>query len=236
MKWEGSIAAISKRSQRLVLGALLFAAVFSLLVFGAWRYSTFRISKNFHEVDPGRFYRSAQLTPEELDEVVKKYGIKTVISLRGAPEHTPWYQPEVDKLKELGVDFQAVWWTAEFFPPKEELVRYEELLDKPQYPILVHCRVGSDRTGAATAIYAMQNLHQTNEQAVKDHLNFDYWHVEAFKPAMAELVRRYKGPDWVKNVYDPCSLENRPWAEAHQCQDRPAASPASSSSANSGAE
>src|SRR5690242_684397 len=54
-------------------------------VLWAWQSSIVRLSKNFYEVDPGKFYRSAQLSPTELKDVVDKYGIKTVISLRGAP-------------------------------------------------------------------------------------------------------------------------------------------------------
>ncbi|MBX3018476.1 MAG: tyrosine-protein phosphatase [Bdellovibrionaceae bacterium] len=183
----------------------------------AYRYSTFRITKNFEEVDPGRFYRSAQLTPEEMEEAIKKYGIKTVVSLRGAPEHAPWYQPQVDVLEKNGVKFEKLWWTAEHFPAKEELIRFEDILEKGDYPILVHCRAGSDRTGEATAIYAINHMKLTNEQAVAKHLNFDYWHVETFKPAMKEFVRRYQGPTWAREVFEPCSAENRPWVEAHHC-------------------
>lgn len=190
----------------------------------AHRYSTFRISKNFTEVDPGKFYRSAQLSAEEMQEAIDKYGIKTVISLRGAPEHAFWYQPQVDVLKKNNVAFHALWLTAEHFPPKEELAKYVDLLDQANYPILVHCRVGSDRTGEATAMYAMKSMGQTREQAIANHLNFDYWHVPLFKPAKVEFMKRYEGPDWARNQYEPCSAANRDWVEAHHCVGRDSAS------------
>ncbi len=183
----------------------------------AYRYSTFRITKNFDEVDPGKFYRSAQLTAEELQEAIDKYGIKTVVSLRGAPEHAPWYFPQVEVLKKNNVNFEVLWWTAEYFPPKEELLKFEEILAKGPYPILVHCRAGSDRTGEATAIYAMNKLGQSREVALEKHLSFKYWHVEMFKPAMKEFIRRYDGTGWARDVFEPCSAENRPWMEAHHC-------------------
>ena len=50
---------------------------------------------NFHEVDAGRFYRSAQLPPTILDEVIQDYGIRTVINLRGRSPHKEWYLQEV---------------------------------------------------------------------------------------------------------------------------------------------
>ncbi len=183
----------------------------------AYRYSTFRISKNFVTVDEGRFYRSAQLTPEELRQVILEKGIKTVISLRGGPEHTQWYQDQVKVLQETGVDFKVVWWLAEYFPPKQELMNYLELLKTAQYPILVHCRVGSDRTGLATAIYAMDYLRTPKELAIAQHLNFDYWHVQTFKPAMVEFVKRYRGPLWAKNEFDPCAPENQRYMENPNC-------------------
>lgn len=204
---------IGGTSKLKILGLFLFVG---FVVF-AHRYSTFRISKNFKEVVPGQFYRSAQLTKEEMAEAIDKYGIKTVISLRGAPEHTDWYQEQIQVLKDKKVDFQAVWWTAEHFPPKQELMRFNELLKTAEYPILVHCRVGSDRTGLATAIYAMDYLNTPKELAIARHLNFDYWHVEAFKPAMIEFVKRYRGPDWSRAKYDECSMDNRPFLENPNC-------------------
>lgn len=197
------------------LGVICFLAFASF----AYRYSTFRITKNFEEVDPGRFYRSAQLTPDELQEAIERYGIKTVVSLRGAPEHAPWYAPQVEVLRKNGVNFQALWWTAEHFPPKDELIKFEDILQKGPYPILVHCRSGSDRTGEATAMYAINQMHTPKDEAIQKHLNFRYWHVEAFKPAMREFIRRYEGPAWSRNGYEPCSAENRPWVEAHHCPD-----------------
>jgi protein tyrosine/serine phosphatase len=38
---------------------------------------------NVHVVEPGELYRSAQLNGASLDGVLKRYGIKTVINLRG---------------------------------------------------------------------------------------------------------------------------------------------------------
>jgi hypothetical protein len=58
------------------IAVFLFVRVFAYT-------SIFRISKNFYEIDPGKYYRSAQLTKFELEDVVKRHGIKTVISVRG---------------------------------------------------------------------------------------------------------------------------------------------------------
>lgn len=195
----------------------LWVLVLALVVFGAFRYSVFRITKNFHEVDPGKFYRSAQLTPDEMAEVIEKYKIKTVISLRGAPEQAYWFHPQKEVLDRMNVQFFALWWTAEFFPPKEDLVNYLDILKKAEYPILIHCRTGADRTGEATAIYAMEYMKESATESIKKHMNFKYWHVPAFKPAMTEFVRRYRGDKWARQEYDLCRPENRAFAENPSC-------------------
>lgn len=195
----------------------LWALLFGLVAVGGFRYSVFRITQNFHEVDPGKFYRSAQLTSEEMEEVIKKYGIKTVISLRGAPEHAYWYTPQKEVLEKNGVAFKALWWAAEFFPPKEELIRYLDMLKTSDYPILVHCRVGADRTGLATAIYALEYMKESQVDVIDHHLNFTYWHVPVFKPAMTEFLREYQGDQWVRTQYNLCKPEYQRYAENPQC-------------------
>lgn len=195
----------------------LWVLILLLVVVGAFRYSVFRITKNFHEVQAGKFYRSAQLTSDEMEEVIKKYGIKTVISLRGAPEHAYWYGPQKEVLEKNGVSFKALWWAAEFFPPRDELIAYLDLLKTAEYPVLVHCRTGADRTGTAAALYSMEYMGETSEQAIQKNLNFSYWHVPAFKPAMTEFVRQYHGDQWARTQYDLCKPEYRPYAENPQC-------------------
>lgn len=211
-----SIGGISRFLFGSILRASLVLGFLGFLVF-AHRYSTFRISKNFAEVVPGQFYRSAQLTDEELEKAIQDYRIKTVISLRGAPEHTEWYQEQTAVLAKHKVAFHALWWMAEFFPPKAELQKYIQLLDTVEYPILIHCRVGSDRTGLATAIYAMDKLRTPKEIAINQHLSFDYWHVPAFKPAMVEFAKIYRGPEWITSKYDECDPANFAFVEHPDC-------------------
>ncbi|PWU15489.1 MAG: hypothetical protein C5B49_11700 [Bdellovibrio sp.] len=205
------------RSKSRLIKWLVGLGLFLLLVLALIRYSVFRITENFYEVDPGRFYRSAQLTPEELEEFIDRYKIRTVISLRGAPEGAFWYKPQVELLARKHVQFNALWWTAEHVPAKSELVAYLDLLKNAEYPILIHCRTGSDRTSAATAIYAIEKMGETNEEAIQQHMSFRYWHVPLFKPAMTALVRAYRGDNWVRSEYDICNSELRPFAAPEDC-------------------
>jgi len=196
------------------LGIIIF------LCFAAYIYRTsvFRISKNFVEVDPGKFYRSAQLDPDELDEAVKKYGIKTVISLRGAPQNSYWVPDEIRVLKENKVEFLPLSWTSDYFPEDEEFRKYIRALQTAERPILVHCKTGADRTGEATAIYTMEFMGVPKARAIEEQLSFRNYHVQALHPAKRALVEAYQGMDWALNIYRRCDPQNIQWAEPGHCQ------------------
>ncbi|MGZ5279557.1 MAG: tyrosine-protein phosphatase [Pseudobdellovibrionaceae bacterium] len=182
-----------------------------------WQSSIVRLSKNFHEVDPGKFYRSAQLTPAELEEAIQKYGIKTVISLRGAPENSYWVPKQKEVLAKHNVKFYWFGWTTDFFPDNDDLKGYLMTLKTAEYPVLVHCRTGADRTGEAVAMYAIDQMNQSKEEAIAKNLNFKYWHVPAFHPAKTEFVRQYKGINETLATYDLCSPEHKAWVEPGHC-------------------
>lgn len=179
-----------------ILGFLCFA--------GYITYTSYmRISKNFYEVDPGKFYRSAQLTKGELEDTIAKYGIKTVISLRGNPPGFFGEEPEAETLLREKVEFHPLPLSMDYFPSKKELNEILELMHKAPKPILLHCRSGSDRTGMVSALYALEEMKQSKDKAM-EQLSIKYWHVRRFHPAMAEFVNIYKDREWARSSYEPC--------------------------------
>ncbi len=201
---------------RLIWKTVSFIA-FTAFLLWLWQSSMVRLTQNFAEVDPGRFYRSAQLSPGELKEIVQKYGIKTVISLRGAPESSYWVKPQIKKLEELNTKFYSFWWTSDYFPDAEEFKSYLKLLKTAEYPILIHCRSGADRTGEATAMYSIDFMHTPKAEAIEKHLNWKYWHFEFLHPAKKAMVRNYPGIDVAIQTYDECSPENKQWTSPGHC-------------------
>ena len=190
---------IIKRTLGLTL-VIVFLAV-------AYRVSVFRPAKNFHEVTPGQFYRSAQLTPEELQEVIDQYGIKTVISLRGASPKSPWFHSQMEVLNKNNVAFESFGWKTEAYPQTDDLQDYLKALKKVEYPVLVHCRSGADRTGLATTLYAIEVLGMEKQKAVDEYLNTKYLHLSFFQPAQKDFMSKYKGYEWGVSEYDACSDE-----------------------------
>ena len=191
-----------------------------LLVRFIYHTSVFRPMLNFHEVDPGKFYRSAQMTPDELRDAIKQYGIRTVINLRGDHPEDAWYTDEQSLLKSVGVRMVDVSFSTYTVPRPAELKKYVETISNAERPILVHCRAGADRTGEASAIYAMEFMDQSREQAL-EQLSIKYLHVSYFQPAQKVLIENYQGLRWVEEEYSPCSPAFFPYAAGQrECLSR----------------
>lgn len=169
--------------------------------------SYFRITKNFYAVDPGKLYRSAQLTRDELKDAIHEYGIKTVISLRGDPPSLFGQENEETTLVKEKVEFHSFPLKMDYYPNKKHLNEIIELLHSAPKPILIHCRSGADRTGMISAIYAIEEMHQSKDEAL-GQLAFKYWHLRGTHKAMLDFVKVYQGREWARNSYDPCNYPN----------------------------
>ncbi len=67
-----------------------------------------RLSGNFHTVVPDQFYRSSQLSPTALEGYVQRYGVKTIINLRGAEPNKKWYRDEKQVADASGTTSAAI--------------------------------------------------------------------------------------------------------------------------------
>lgn len=115
-----------------------------------------QISGNFHTVIPGEFYRSAQPSASQLENYADRFGIKTVINLRGKDDKAAWYNEEIAAAKRLGiqhVDFKMSASTMVTHDVAQQLV---EVMKSAPKPILIHCKAGADRSGIVSAIYSHQ--------------------------------------------------------------------------------
>ena len=124
----------------------------SVLVCLVGQISHFLARDNFHLVWRGQVYRSSQLSPSRLQKVIDTYRIRTIINLRGpCPEFT-WYEDECRTSHEQNVSQEDIVLSAIRLPPPAEIRRLVDVLRHAQYPILLHCRQGVDRTGLAAVI------------------------------------------------------------------------------------
>ncbi|WP_339913737.1 hypothetical protein [uncultured Brevundimonas sp.] len=61
------------------------------------------VTGNFHTVSDGEVYRSAQPSAEALARYHRRFGIRTVINLRGKNESESWYRDEIETSERLGI-------------------------------------------------------------------------------------------------------------------------------------
>jgi protein tyrosine phosphatase (PTP) superfamily phosphohydrolase (DUF442 family) len=166
-----------------------------------------RLARNFNQVgERGEFYRSAQLTESELDDVIRQYGIRTIINLQSSRPGYEWYDGEMREVARRHLVHYDFGLSTETIPKAKDLREILDLLHHAPKPILIHCRSGSDRTGLISAIYAFDFLHESKAQALKE-ISERYWHVPLLTPAMQYFFNDvYVNEDWAQKEYDECKL------------------------------
>jgi protein tyrosine/serine phosphatase len=201
-----------RRRWRLV--ALLLASVVLVLL----AIETYRVAfgDNFHTVIPGRVYRCAQPSAAAIDQMVADHGIRTVINLRGNGDPFPWYLEEARATHDHNVCQEDICFSAGRLPPISELRRFVEVLEKTEYPILLHCRRGADRTGMAAAIVLLLSGETTPEAACRQ-LGLRFGHVAIGRPAQLDLFLDFYG-DWLRSQGKTHSAAVfRDWVLHHYC-------------------
>jgi protein tyrosine phosphatase (PTP) superfamily phosphohydrolase (DUF442 family) len=114
---------------------------------------------NFHRVSTN-LYRSAQPTAQGMQNL-KRYGIKTVISLRA-------YHSDKDELRETDLAYQRLY-VKTWHPEEKDVVQFLRVVTDPaSAPVLVHCQHGADRTGSLCAIYRIAIQGWTKEEALRE--------------------------------------------------------------------
>lgn len=136
------------RTDRAQTGALVLAPFVVL----AGSYAAVIATDNFREVVPHRVYRSGQPSPEELRDWISRYGLKTIVNLRGPT--APLAAEEEAAAASMGVDFHYLELSAHRLMSRSKLLRLIELLRTARQPILLHCYHGVDRAGTASALAA----------------------------------------------------------------------------------
>jgi predicted protein tyrosine phosphatase len=117
----------------------------------AWHWGRILGTLNQGVVVPGHVYRSAQPSAKNLAWLVRRYGVRTVINLRGHAQTTPWYLEEATAGAELGLSQEDITMSASRLPSPLAVRQLVEALDLSPRPILIHCQQGVDRTGLAAA-------------------------------------------------------------------------------------
>lgn len=130
---------------------------------------------NFHEVLPKELYRSGQLNATQIAYYKNRYGIRTILNLRGENTHSAWYAEEIDASKKLGLRHINFRMSAKRELSKEQVLELLALMRDAPKPLLVHCHSGANRTGLASALY-LAAIKKRGEQASENQISLRYGH------------------------------------------------------------
>lgn len=176
---------------------------------------------NVRTVDPGRVYRSSQLTGNgyeaisarmvgnSLDSVLSRLHIKTLINLRGGSMQDARYRDEVAICNANHVTHVDIPFSARRLPSPEVMQKMLATFDTARYPLLIHCQAGADRTGLACTVYADIYEHEPLDQAESTELTWRYGHISSSSAgAMNTFFDLYRQTshgmslrDWIDKKY-----------------------------------
>ena len=168
---------------------------------------------NWAEVIAGRLYRSNHPTPARLAWAVRRFGIRTVVNLRGSEKYTPSNVLSEAAAARLGVAHVFIPFESRGAPHRDRILRFHDIYRGMAKPALVHCKSGADRAGLASGL-AILFEGGTAGQALRQ-LSLRYLHFSQsgtgvldafFLRFQAEAEGKKSFLDWVREDYDEVAL------------------------------
>jgi protein tyrosine/serine phosphatase len=100
-----------------------------------------------------------------LSYLKEKYGIKTIIDLRGAVEDFEEKFAMDNGISLMHIPIKNIFRRTD----KEGIRNFLSLFEKPEkIPVLIHCRKGMDRTGVLVAVYRVRVQKQDEKYSLKE--------------------------------------------------------------------
>jgi protein tyrosine/serine phosphatase len=167
---------------------------------------------NWAAVAPGRLYRSNHPTPERLAAATRRFGLRTVINLRGRRTCGSDALSR-DAARRLGLVHLDAPLESRGTPHRERVLGLAEIYRRMDEPALVHCKAGADRAGLAAAIFLL--LNGASAAAALAQLSWRFGHfshastgiLDAF---LIRFAREGEGKkpflEWVREDYDEAAL------------------------------
>jgi protein tyrosine/serine phosphatase len=186
----------------------------------AWRdsllvdHAVFRVLwDNLAEVVPGRLYRSNHPTPARLAAAKRKYGLRTLINLRG---HRQCGSDALSRsaAAALGLTHVDMAFESRGAPHRDRILRFAEIYRTLEAPALMHCKSGADRAGLASGLAILFEGGTSQDALAQLSWRFGHWSrartgvLDAFFIRYAaEAEGRVPFLDWVTNEYDEAALK-----------------------------
>jgi protein tyrosine phosphatase (PTP) superfamily phosphohydrolase (DUF442 family) len=186
-----------------------------------WRW----VTGNVGTVEPGRIYRSAQLSPGALTRIIRDRRIKTVLNLRGCNPDQTWYRAERAATLAAGAAQVDVPMSSDQWLSRDQARTLVEVLDSGAYPLLIHCEWGAERTGLVAAIATLLRPGSTLANARAQFSPYYLFvrlkdgrvmagHLDGYEAWLGQR-RLTHAPDrfrrWLAEVYRPGSPSREYW-------------------------
>ena len=133
------------------------------------------IAKRFAVVEPGRIYRSGQISRWVIGDVLDEHRIGLIIDLNGKDPNDEHQAAELQAAKSRGIEVKR-------YPLRGngtgDIHRYAEALTELHRavqqgkPVLIHCHAGASRTGAAVAFYRLLVQHRDPADVLEEMSEF----------------------------------------------------------------
>ncbi len=123
-----------------------------LLGWGLWSSRTFLLEGNLYEVTPGQVYRSARLQPVDLDRLIGRAGLKTVVIFTNGIGRHPWTADMKRVCDARHIALELIPLPADHPPTRNSLLQVMDVLERSPRPMLVEGYRGTDQVGFASAV------------------------------------------------------------------------------------
>jgi len=170
---------------------------------------------NRHDIGGGMI-RENQPSPKRIEKLAGE-GIKTILNLRGESDKG-YYALEKEACEKHGITLVDFRMYSRDTPKKESIHGLRKIFEEIEYPAVMHCKSGADRTGITGVLYRHFHMDVPIEDAI-EQLRFKYLHVKAGKTGMIDFffndyIEYAKTADldfidWVDAVYDPADVKAR---------------------------
>jgi glycosyltransferase involved in cell wall biosynthesis len=158
----------------------------------------------------GDLYRINQPSPARLAAYKQRFGIKTVINLRGQNEQLGWYRLEEKTCQSLGLKLVNTQVYSRGLVDQPRLQELRDIIQTMELPAVVHCKSGADRAGFFSVLYRHYRLGEPIEHASLE-LGLKYGHSKSaktgvldhfFETFIATRERRQSFTAWFGSGFD----------------------------------
>lgn len=168
---------------------------------------------NFHTVVPGKVYRCNHPTPARLKRAMQRYGLRTLVNLRG---HRKCGSDALSRstAQKLGLAHVDMAFESRGAPHRDRILRFASLYQQIDFPMLMHCKSGADRAGLASALVILFEGGDST-RALKE-LSWRFGHFRESRTGILDaFFLRYRADaegrlpflDWVRDEYDEAALK-----------------------------